>query len=111
MEMTVTQSVITIVVVAAGTFLTRLLPFVLFPQGRRVPPVVRYLGQVLPYAVVAMLVVYCLKDAVFTPRHALPELLGILSVIILHKLFHSMMFSVVGGTVIYMLLLQLVFSA
>lgn len=77
MTMTVTQSVITIAAVVLGTMTTRFLPFLVFPEGREPPAFIRYLGTVLPYAVIGLLLVYCLKDAVFTSYHALPELIAI----------------------------------
>ena len=63
MTMTVTQSVITIAAVVLGTMTTRFLPFLIFPEGREPPAFIRYLGAVLPYAVIGLLLVYCLKDA------------------------------------------------
>ncbi len=109
MTMTVTESIITIAAVVLATMLTRFLPFILFPAGSRIPSVVRYLGQVLPFAVIGLLVVYCLKDAVFTELHALPDVISIAFIVLLHRLFHSMMLSVIGGTVCFMLLMQFVF--
>ena len=79
MTMTVTQSVITIAAVVLGTMTTRFLPFLVFPEGREPPAFIRYLGAVLPYAVIGLLLVYCLKDAVFASYHALPELIAIAS--------------------------------
>ena len=76
MTMTVWQSVVMIGAVVLGTVLTRFLPFWLFPEGKRPPKFVLYLGRVLPGAAIGMLVVYCLKDAVFTAWHGLPELLA-----------------------------------
>lgn len=70
MTMTVTQSVITIAAVVLGTMTTRFLPFLVFPEGREPPAFIRYLGTVLPYAVIGLLLVYCLKDAVFASRTA-----------------------------------------
>ena len=70
MTMTVTQSVITIAAVVLGTMTTRFLPFLVFPEGREPPAFIRYLGAVLPYAVIGLLLVYCLKDAVFASYHA-----------------------------------------
>ena len=75
--MTVAQSVLTILAVVAATMLTRFLPFLIFPEGKTPPAAITYLGSVLPYAVIGLLVVYCLKDAVFTGWHGLPELLAI----------------------------------
>ncbi len=83
--MTTSQSVITILVVVLGTMLTRFLPFIIFPAGKTPPKFITYLGGVLPYAVIGLLVIYCLKDAVFTSYHGLPELIAIVC-IILHKM-------------------------
>ena len=62
MTMTVTQGIITIVCVVLGTMVTRFLPFLIFPEGKEPPEFIRHLGNVLPYAVIGLLVVYCLKD-------------------------------------------------
>lgn len=107
--MTVTQSVITILAVVLGTMVTRFLPFLIFPEGKTPPSYITYLGKVLPCAVMGLLVVYCLKDAVFTSLHGLPELLAIICVVILHKWKKNMLLSMAAGTVIYMVLVQAVF--
>ena len=57
--MTTVQEIITVLVVVAGTMVTRFLPFILFPEGKEPPKYITYLGTVLPYAVVGLLVVYC----------------------------------------------------
>lgn len=108
--MTLTQQIITIVMVILGTMTTRFLPFVLFPAGKETPRYIRYLGKVLPCAVFGMLVVYSLKDVnIFTGSHGLPELAAILLVIVLHVWKRQMLLSIAGGTVCYMLLVQFVF--
>lgn len=108
--MSTTQRLITIGVVVLATVLTRALPFWVFPAGKETPQYVRYLGTVLPAAVFGMLVVYCLKNVeVLTGSHGLPELLSIAAVVALHKWKHQMLLSIAGGTVCYMLLVQLVF--
>ena len=61
--MTITQQILTIIVVVLGTMLTRFLPFLIFPEGKTPPSYITYLGTVLPYAVIGLLVVYCLKDS------------------------------------------------
>lgn len=106
--MTTSQSVITILVVVLGTMLTRFLPFIIFPAGKTPPKFITYLGGVLPYAVIGLLVIYCLKDAVFTSYHGLPELIAIVC-IILHKWNKNMLLSPAGGTIIYMVLVQTIF--
>lgn len=83
--MTLAQQIITIATVVAGTLLTRFLAFLVFPEGKQPPQYIAYLGSVLPYAVIGLLVVYCLKDAVFSQLHCIPELISILFIVILHK--------------------------
>ena len=108
--MTLTQQIITIAIVVLGTMLTRFLPFLLFPAGKPTPKYVRYLGKVLPPAVFGMLVINCLKNvSIFTGSHAIPEMLSIALVVALHLWKRQMLLSIAGGTVCYMLLVQLVF--
>lgn len=109
MTMTVTQSVITIAAVVLGTMTTRFLPFLVFPEGREPPAFIRYLGTVLPYAVIGLLLVYCLKDAVFTSYHALPELIAIAVTAALQRGKRNMLLSLFAGTALYMLLVQTCF--
>lgn len=104
--MTVTQRIITILVVIAGTMLTRFLPFLIFPEGRTPPKYITYLGNVLPYAVIGLLVVYCLKDAVFSTFHGLLEMIAIVFIFVLHKWKKNTLLSIAGGTVLYMALVQ-----
>ncbi len=108
--MTVTEQIITVAVVVLGTMLTRFLPFMLFPAGKPTPRPIQYLGKVLPAAVFGMLVVYCLKNVnVLTGSHGLPEAIAIAVVVLLHLWKRQMLLSIAGGTVCYMLLVQLVF--
>lgn len=108
--MTLTEQMITIGVVVLGTMLTRFLPFLVFPAGKPTPDYIKYLGRVLPAAVFGMLVIYCLKDVSFlTGSHGLPELIAIAVVITLHGWKRQMLLSIAGGTVCYMLLVQMVF--
>lgn len=96
--------------VAAGTFLTRIAPFLLFPDRRTPPRYVVYLGEVLPTAIMGMLVVYCLKGvnpAVYP--HGFPELIALLCITVLHLWRKNTLLSIGGGTVIYLLLTRLVF--
>lgn len=107
--MTTTQSIITIIVVVIGTMITRFLPFIIFPESKTPPKIVTYLGTVLPYAVIGLLVVYCLKDAVFSEYHALPELIAIAAVVVIHKWKKNTLLSISAGTILYMLLVQNIF--
>ena len=109
MTMTVMQSVLTIAVVVLGTMATRFLPFLIFPEGKKPPEFISYLGTVLPSAVIGLLVVYALKSAPFSTWHGLPELIASAVVILLHKWKHNMFLSMAGGTVLYMLLVQYIF--
>ncbi len=108
--MTVTQQLITIAIVAAGTMLTRFLPFLIFPEGKPTPKYIQYIGKALPGAVFGLLVIYCLKNvSLLTGSHGLPELIAIAVVVLLHLWKRQMLLSIAAGTVCYMLLVQLVF--
>lgn len=107
--MTITQRILTIMVVMLGTMLTRFLPFLVFPEGKTPPRYIRHLGTVLPYAVIGLLVVYCLKDAVFTSLHGLPEGIAILFVAAIHKWKKNMLLSIGAGTALYMVLVKTCF--
>ncbi len=100
-----------ILVIAAVTATLRFLPFLVFRnQGKR-PALITYLGTVLPYAVMGMLVVYCLKGVSLTaPPHGLPELLSVAAVALLHLWRRNTLLSIFGGTAFYMVLVQLVFA-
>ena len=104
------HDILLIVVVALVTMLTRFLPFLIFGEKRKTPQIVLYLGKVLPFAIMGMLVVYCLKDVSFlTTPFGLPELIACVVVAALHVWKRSSLLSIGGGTVCYMLLVQLVF--
>lgn len=108
--MTLTQQLITIGMVILGTMLTRFLPFLLFPAGKPTPKYIQYLGKVLPSAVFGLLVIYCLKNvSLFAGSHGIPEAISIAVVAVLHLWKRQMLISIAGGTVCYMLLVQLVF--
>lgn len=108
--MTITQQMITVGMVVLGTALTRFLPFLIFPAGKPTPKYIQYLGKVLPSAVFGMLVIYCLKNvSIFSGTRGIPELISILIVIVLHVWKRQMLLSIAGGTICYMLLVQMVF--
>ena len=108
--MTPIQAAAAIAVMAAVTFLTRVLPFLLFGRGGNPPRVVLYLGRYLPPAVIAMLIVYCFRQVNFqaAPNWA-PTLIAGAAVAVLHAWKRNNMLSIVGGTVLYMVLVQAVF--
>lgn len=97
-----------VLVMAAGTWVLRFLPFWVF-RGEP-PKYVMYLGRVLPAAIIGMLVVYCLKDvSIFAAPHGLPEAIAAISVVALQALIRKSLISILGGTAIYMFLVQAVF--
>ena len=105
------QILVTILVIALTTLLTRALPFLFFPEGKKTPEFVTYLGGVLPFAAIAMLVVYCFKSVSLADgSHGIPEFLAAAFVLGIHKGKHNMLFSIGGGTVLYMFLVQMVFK-
>jgi len=108
--MTLAQQFITIGLCALATMLTRFLPFLVFSDKRPTPKYVTYLGKALPAAIFAMLVVYCLKNVSFlTGSRGLPEIIAIAVTVGLHLWKRQMLVSIAGGTVTYMLLIQMVF--
>ena len=95
---------------AIVTMLLRFLPFLIFRAGKPIPPYVAYLGDVLPSAIIGMLVIYCLKDTVVTAApYGLPELIAALCVVGLQVWRRNSLVSILSGTAVYMLLVQLVF--
>lgn len=108
--MTLMQQILTIAICALGTMLTRFLPFFVFREGKETPPLVSYLGAALPSAIFAMLVVYSLRSVdVLTGSHGLPEAIAILITVGLHLWKRQMLLSIAGGTLCYMVLVQMVF--
>ena len=104
------HSALMIAVIALVTAALRFLPFLIFGENRKTPPLVSYLGQVLPYAIMGMLVVYCLKSVSFTAApFGVPEILGCAVVTLLHVWKRNTLLSIGAGTVCYMLLVQFVF--
>lgn len=102
------NAAILIAVMAIFTMLLRFLPFIVFTKNT--PEYISYLGRVLPAALIGMLVIYCLKDvSVLTAPHGLPELIAALSVVGLQIWKRNSLISILTGTVVYMLLVQLVF--
>lgn len=103
-------ALIQIAIMAGITAVLRFMPFVLFPEGRKRPQFISYLGAVLPYAIIGMLVVYCFKNVSFVQSpHGLPELIAAACVVLLHVWKKNTLLSVFGGTAIYMILLRFVF--
>ena len=92
-----------------GTMVTRFLPFLIFPEGKEPPEFIQYLGKVLPYAVIGLLVIYCLKDVPGSGTYGIPEFLAIVFIVLLHRWKKNILLSIGGGNLFYMLLVQFVF--
>ena len=92
-----------------GTMVTRFLPFLIFPEGKEPPEFIQYLGKVMPYAVIGLLVIYCLKDVPGSGTYGIPEFLAIAFIVLLYRWKQSILLSIGGGTVFYMLMVQFVF--
>ena len=108
--LTTGQAVAAIAVMAGVTFLTRALPFLLFDRGDSPPKLVLYLGRVLPPAIIAMLIIYCLRGISFSaPAGWAPQLIAVGAVVALHLWKKNNLLSIFGGTILYMVLVQAVF--
>ncbi len=120
--LTPAQAIASILVMSVVTFLTRALPFLLFDRGEHPPKLVLYLGKVLPPAIIAMLIVYCLRNSLSALEHLgtrlleagslgqwLPAFLSVALVVVLHLWKKNNLLSIFGGTILYMVLVQQVF--
>jgi len=104
------RAILTIAIAAVVTILLRFIPFAVFKKGRKTPKVIKYLGKVLPFAIMGMLVVYCLKDVTFTGLSGwLPALIAGALVVVVYVLSRKTLLSILGGTICYMALVQFVF--
>jgi branched-subunit amino acid transport protein AzlD len=105
-----THAAALIIVMAAVTFLTRALPFFLFDRSGKSPRIILYLGRLLPSAIIAMLIVFCLRSESFSAGgQGIPALLSVGAVILLHLWKRSNLISIFGGTALYILLTRFVF--
>lgn len=110
MILTTTQTLIIVGLMFLSTVITRFFPFIVFRNKKGKNSYIDYLGSVLPYATMGMLVVYCLKEVnIASTPFALPEAIAILSIIIVHYLKDNTLLSIGVGTAVYMLLVQFVF--
>lgn len=99
-----------VAVIALVTILLRALPFMIFNGKRKTPAFIVYLSNVLPYAIMGMLVVYCLrKTEIMMPPYGIPELIACVVVVGLHLWKRNTLLSIAIGTAVYMILIQLVF--
>lgn len=108
--MTVAQELITIGMCVLATLVTRFLPFIIFSGKKETPKFIQYLGKALPAAIFALLLVYCLKNVnLLGGSHGIPEALSLALVVGLHLWKRQILLSIAGGTICYMLLVQLIF--
>ena len=104
------HAVLLVAVITLVTMLTRFLPFLILGGKRQTPAFVTWLGKVLPYAIMGMLVVYCLRGmTIVRAPHGVPEIIACAVVVLLHVWKRNTLISILGGTVCYMLLVQMVF--
>ena len=104
------HSIEIIAVAAIVTFIIRAIPFVAFGGKREVPVTVTYLGKVLPPAIMVILVIYCIKGIhLLSGSHGIPELLSIAVVTALYVWKRNTLLSIAVGTILYMILVQVVF--
>lgn len=109
--MTSPEALITVLAIAVGTLLTRSLAFFLFPAGKSTPGYISYLGKVLPCATITLLIVYCVKHIKpMEAPHGLPEFLSIILVATIQHFSRNTLLSIVIGTIVYMALVQVVFT-
>ena len=111
MYLTPIQTLLMIAAVAAGTMITRFLPFLLFPEHKKQPKLINDLSRLLPPAMMGLLVVYCLKSvSVFTFPYGIPEFISIALIAILHLWKKNVLLSIGAGTVCYMICVQVIFK-
>jgi len=111
MILTTQQALLTIVIIAVTTIMVRALPFIIFPADKETPKFIVYLGEVLPYAIIGMLIIYCFKEvSIINAPHGVPELIAGVFVVAIHKWKHNLLISIGGGTLLYMVLVQVVFK-
>lgn len=104
-----THAALLVAVVALVTMGLRFLPFAIF-RSRETPKFIAYLGKVLPFAIMGMLVVYCLRNISFAAMpFGIPEVISVVLVVILHLWKRNTLLSIIGGTICYMVLVQMVF--
>ena len=111
MRLNAIQTLIILLAITVGTVITRFLPPILFPHGKPLPKFLQELCTLLPPAMMGLLVVYCFKNVSWlSGSHGAPELLATAAVVGLHLWKKNVLLSIAGGTALYMVLLQAVFT-
>ena len=104
-----THSILMVAVISLVTILLRFLPFLIFGK-RKTPEYISYLGRVLPYSIMGMLVVYCLRNvSILTVPYGIPELIACAIVILTHIWKRNTLLSILSGTLVYMFMVQFLF--
>ena len=104
-----TDTIISIIVMAAVTALLRFLPFMIFRGDKKTPDFISYLGKALPFAIMGMLVVFCLKSVDFKGGvHGLPEIISILLIVLAHWWKKNTILSILVGTVCYVVIVNFI---
>lgn len=103
------HSVLIVAVVAIVTIALRFLPFLIFGEKRKIPEVILYLGKVLPYAIMGMLIIYCLRGITTGGAEAgIAQMIACAVVVVLHLWKRNTLISIIGGTAVYMVLVQVI---
>ena len=102
--------VLAILVIVLATFFTRLFPFLFFRKGQAIPPVILYVGRYLPPTIITIILVYSFKSAELAAYpYGLPELIAAAFAVVMHLWLRNFLFSILGATILYMVLIQAVF--
>lgn len=110
MPLSVSASIIMIVVAAACTFATRLFPFAIFGNNKQVPRFIKYLGDILPLAIIGALIIYCLSDFTTGDINIIaPKLICVIATALVHLWKKNTLLSIAVGTIGYMLLIHFIF--
>ncbi len=105
------HAMIVIAVMGLAVLATRIVPVLIFGRGEKVPEFILYLGRVVPYTAMGLLIVYCLRDVpVLEAPHGLPEAISLAVVTVTYLWKRNSILSVVIGTALYMFLVQSVFG-
>lgn len=104
------ELLITALIIVFATVIIRFLPFIIIRKSIAERKYIRFLGDMMPYSMIALLVVYCLKEVnLIKYPYGIPELISIAIIIILHIIKRNVLISIGVGTVIYMILVQTIF--
>ena len=96
------ELLITALIIVFATLIIRFLPFVIIRKSIAERKYIKFLGDMMPYSMIALLVIYCLKEVnLIKYPYGIPELISIAIIIILHIIKRNVLISIGVGTVIY----------